>query len=126
MNVQELVAELLGVSEHEVLEMMRHVDQDVAVLEREVRLAHQPQWPFEYNVGEVVHLETNADEIKGLEEVLDGRREEGEDLSDEDRANATKELETLRDTNKHVVYIGERGQIGYLPGNVANALGWGR
>ena len=55
----------------------------------EVRLAHQPRWPFEYSIDRVVGIEAK-----------------------EKRHQAA------------VVYIGEGGQLGYLPGCVSYELGW--
>lgn len=55
--------------------------------EAEVRLAHQPAWPFEYSVSAVEEYGTD-----------DGP----------------------------VVYIAEGSQLGYLPGEVREGLGWQR
>ena len=62
----------------------------------EVRIAHQPRWPFEYSIGDVV--------------ACDGGDE------DEDEPNASDAPQ--------VVYLGEGDQLGYLPGRAARELGW--
>lgn len=66
----------------------------------EVRIAHQPSWPFELSVGSVVSAE---DAFEAPED-------------DEDEPEELPNLE--------VVWIGEGSQIGYLPGAVKSALGW--
>lgn len=66
----------------------------------EVRIAHQPSWPFELSIGSVVSAE---DAFEAPEDGSD----EPEELPDLD-----------------VVWIGEGSQIGYLPGAVKEALGW--
>lgn len=65
----------------------------------EVRLAFQPEWPFEYAIGEVVSSQ-------------DFDLDEDEDEDEEDI--------------EPVVYIGESKQLGYLSGVATRALGWGR
>lgn len=57
--------------------------------EAEVRIAEQPQWPFEYS-------------IESFNPVVVAR--DGD--------------------NNEVVYIVEGSQLGYLPGSVANEVGW--
>jgi hypothetical protein len=66
----------------------------------EVRLAQQPNWPFEYAVDEIVAV-TNVDD------------------DDDDDADTDAGAET-------VVYIGEGAQLGYLSGAATKALDWGR
>ncbi len=57
----------------------------------EVRIAHQPSWPFEYGIGEIV-ADVSADEEEA--------------------------------PGSAVIYIGEKDQIGYLPGSASRLLGW--
>lgn len=64
----------------------------------EVRLAHQPQWAFEYSIDDVVLVEAS---------------EPSEDDEDADQ-------------EEPVVYIAEKSQLGYLGGAAAKALGWNR
>ncbi|MCU0928810.1 MAG: hypothetical protein MUE62_06360 [Burkholderiaceae bacterium] len=71
----------------------------------EVRIAHQPSWPFEYGIGEVV-AGSEGDDDDGD----DDPREGGAQRDDDD--------------TPVVVYIGEGTQLGYLPGNASRALGW--
>ena len=68
--------------------------------ETEVRLAQQPNWPFEYSVGATVAI----DPASALEDEDDEEIEDG----------------------KTIVYIGEGSQLGYLPGSATRELGWGR
>lgn len=64
----------------------------------EVRLAHQPQWPFEYSVDDVVLVEASK-------------------LTDD-------EDDEESDQQEPVVYIAEKSQLGYLSGAATKALGW--
>lgn len=64
----------------------------------EVRLAHQPQWAFEYSIDDVVLVEASE--------------------PDEDDEDADQE--------EPVVYIAEKSQLGYLSGAASKALGWNR
>lgn len=66
--------------------------------ETEVRLAFQPNWPFEHSLGEV--------------EMCDRA-----DYEDEDDAPDS-------DDPQIIVYLGEGNQIGYLPGHAKKQLGW--
>lgn len=50
----------------------------------EVRFASQPNWPFEYNIGEDI----------------------------------------VMNDEENIVYLAEAGQIGYLPGDIAEKLSW--
>ena len=36
----------------------------------EVRIAQQPNYPFEYNVGKVVAVKTNQDELEEIKEEM--------------------------------------------------------
>lgn len=87
-----------------------------ALKEHEVRIAQQPTWPFEYHIGHVV----------GPDEIRDSLNEDAECPEHPDyligHAGCTAELE-VEEPDK-VIYIGEDGQIGYLNGAVAQALGW--
>lgn len=64
----------------------------------EVRLACQPAWPFEYSISSVVSVHPK----------------------DTDEEEFTPE----EDDEESIIYIGEGSQIGYLPGQAANKLGW--
>ncbi len=69
--------------------------------EAEVRLAHQPSWPFEYSVdgwNPVVAVESGGDDGEGP------------------RAGSGQ--------GETVVYLVEGTQLGYLPGDAAEACGW--
>lgn len=65
----------------------------------EVRLAHQPSWPFEYSVdgwSPVVAVDPSEDDGEG----------------------------PPAEAGETVVYIVEGSQIGYLPGAAQAACGW--
>lgn len=63
-----------------------------------VRLAQQPSWPFEYSIGQIVH-------------VWDAEMEDDDEDYNEDEGWG-------------IVYIGEGSQLGYLPGAVQDHLNW--
>lgn len=86
----------------------------------EVRIAHQPSWPFEYSISEVVESSSNDDDIEDVENALKT------DLTDDEKEEANAELQRLEEENVTIVYIAEGTQIGYLPGAVTKQLGWGR
>ncbi|WFE74246.1 hypothetical protein [Roseinatronobacter sp. S2] len=66
----------------------------------EVRIAQQPSWPFEYRLSEAVLVDLDAD--------------------DHEPPHPT----TTYGEPRLFVYLGEGGQIGYLPGAAKDALGW--
>ena len=90
MNIRDLIEQLENLAEE-------HGD------ETDVRIAHQPSWPFEYEINSVEAVDLNADS---------GHPDEGHEDSEEPDAL--------------VVYLAEGSQLGYLPGAAVNALGWGR
>lgn len=79
----------------------------------EVRLAHQPNWPFEYGISEIVEVDLNRVECPECEG--DGCEECGGEGTVTDDPEKDQE---------QVVYIAEAGQIGYLPGAASRELGW--
>ena len=97
----------------------------------EVRMAHQPHWPFEYDISEVVVTEGPQLEIQeydGHWHVVDANEDPGdEDYWLEDcgpsKIDAQMRLETWPE-HTPVVFLGEGSQLGYLPGDARKALGW--
>lgn len=73
----------------------------------EVRLAHQPNWPFEYRISDsgVVAVDIN--------------QEHGDSDDDAD-------FDPPRKPERMVCFIAEGGQLGYLPTAAVHELGWGR
>jgi len=83
----------------ELIELLESQPQDA-----EVRLAIQQRWPFEHRIAGVA----GPDEIK--DQLLADLEEDNED------GPADEELESEVQTRcGNVVYIGEGGQLGYLP-----------
>lgn len=70
--------------------------------EAEVRLAIQPNWPFEHSLSQIVEIDEFEDDD-----------EEPEDQDPEAVA-------------KPVVYLAEGTQLGYLSSYAKSELGWGR
>ena len=68
-------------------------------LEAEVRLATQPSYPLEYTLANVVEVDLSKDPWDDPDPIMDG-------------------------SGEGVVYLGVGGQIGYLPKQAANELGW--
>ena len=92
----------------EMIEMLESMDGDA-----EVRLGFQPQYPFEPEVGEIVEMGeygSYCEECEILWDAHDQSECEAERPDPEEEAN--------------IVYIGEGGQIGYMPGFARAALGW--
>jgi len=89
----------------------------------EVRLAHQPSWPFELHIAQVVEVDMHADEREEIREFL-GVADPLEDGSAID--DARKRLTEIDANPGTVIYLGEGSQIGYLPGCAASELGWSR
>ena len=85
----------------ELIELLEVQPQD-----SEVRLAIQPRngWPFEHRIAGVA----GPDEIK--DQLLADLEEDDEDGPDEDELES-EAMERIG----NVVYIGEGGQLGYLP-----------
>lgn len=92
MNIRELIEQLEEAA-------TEHGD------DTEVRLAMQPTWPFEYEIGRMEAIDLHS---------KDGDPD-GEPMDNE--ATAPKLV---------VVYLSEGSQLGYLPGPATQALGWGR
>jgi len=83
----------------------------------EVRIAHQPSWPFEYSVGDIVACDSEGADPEELEHAREAAAD-GCETAAQYLADAKS-----RDTS-NTVYIGEGSQLGYLPGVAARALSW--
>lgn len=84
--------------------------------ETEVRFASQPNWPFEYSIGEVVSTSSEEENaILRMEMKAEGATDEeiAKELGDPDD-----------DGNDAVIYLSEGRQIGYLPEAARDVLGW--
>tara|TARA_R100000951_G_scaffold50728_2_gene42802 strand:+ start:16885 stop:17133 length:249 start_codon:yes stop_codon:yes gene_type:complete len=82
MNVTELIERLQYVAE---------VNPDA-----EVRLASQPNWPFEWSISNVLEVDLGVEDEDGCSSGQEGT----------------------------IVYIAEGSQLGYLPGVAKDELGW--
>jgi hypothetical protein len=103
MNIVELINEL---------EYMK----DIAGEDAEVRFASQPGWPFEYSISNIIAMTNEMREENARAELQD------EGLSEEE---INKELEGAPELEgENVIYLAEGTQLGYLPGDVKNELGW--
>lgn len=103
MNIVELIQEL---------EYMK----DIAGEDAEVRFASQPNWPFEYSISNIIATTNEMREENARDELRD------EGLSEEEineRLVGAPELE-----GENVVYLAEGSQLGYLPEDAKNELGW--
>jgi len=118
----------------------------------EVRLAIQPEWPFEHAVGGVASaapcrvewavrypIGDGDEDMEFVEGDVFAAQERARELTDELPEDAEIEVvgqvdggdwlpmeeaeEAIEDAGE-VVYIGEAGQLAYLPGAVAHELGW--
>ena len=103
MNIVELIQEL---------EYMK----DIAGEDAEVRWAGQPSWSFEYSISNIIATTNEMREENARAELRD------EGLSEEEineRLEGAPELE-----GENVVYLAEGSQIGYLPDEAKDELGW--
>ncbi len=78
----------------------------------EVRFASQPSWPFEYSIADVQEVKEPVEETDTT------------DLTDEEILEVNAAAEAT-EAKPPVVYLVEGTQLGYLPGHVADAIGWG-
>lgn len=98
----------------------------------EVRLAFQPSWPFEHSVGDVVTMDDAGSDLEVVECEGEWYVEEGEEgevagpfaTEAEAESKLTSLLEAEDEEIGNVVWIGEGGQLGYLPAVASRALGW--
>lgn len=116
--------------------LLDELDDDV-----EVRIASQPNWPFEYSCEAAFTNPTEryevtyepADAALGVEHkgfyIIDC----SEDAQDEDHwvegpfethEEAVSKLEHLMTNHTPILYIAENQQLGYLPGEARKAVGW--
>ena len=82
----------------------------------EVRYASQPSWPFENNIREVHILGKH----ERRELAVEAMREDG---MDEDEIEENIDEDEL-DNTEDVVYLEEGFQIGYLPDEAKDHIGW--
>ncbi len=97
MNVAELIEELEGMPP-----------------EAEVRIAHQPSWPFEYSLSSIVEVGGETPPAPDAQDYA----------TEEDYEDALAEYEDDDAPEELVVYIAEGSQLGYLPGAASRELGW--
>ncbi len=102
MTIRELIVELEYIA--------KDVGDDV-----EVRYASQPSWPFEYSIGDIATTTKDIREEGLRSEMLDDGMT-GEDIN--------KWFKDNNETREDVVYLAEGSQIGYLPADVKESLGW--
>ena len=103
MTIQELIEQLEDIKE----QVGEHA---------EVRYASQPSWPFENSIYGVHAL--SKDERREM--AIERMRDEG---MDEDEIKENFDEEELAN-EEDVVYLEEGGQIGYLPDEARELIGW--
>jgi hypothetical protein len=92
---------------HELIETLQDLEEWYP--DADVRLALQPNWPFEHSIGNVIAVDINKDE---------------DDVDDEEKDESSEEDEESEENSNVVIYIGESEQLGYLPHVVKVELGW--
>jgi hypothetical protein len=110
---------MAGMTVGELIEILEDFDENA-----EVRLAFQPSWPLQYDVGDVQEVELSASGRECSRCEGEGEVDDEDDPTGEGRVPCPKcdEQETVP-----VVFIGEGGQVReapYLPGAASIALGW--
>ena len=103
MTIQELIEQLEDIKE----QVGEHA---------EVRYASQPSWPFENYIRGAHAL--SKDERREM--AIKRMRDEG---MDEDEIKENFDEEELAN-EEDVVYLEEGGQIGYLPDEARELIGW--
>lgn len=78
--------------------------------EREVRLANQPSWPFEYTISNVLAVDPNAEDVAAYKKAIEDGEVLVEDMKDALDTIADLEAQSTENT---VVYICEGTQLGY-------------
>lgn len=99
----------------ELIENLEDIKEQVGA-HAEVRFASQPSWPFEYSIRNAYAL--TKDERRYMAE--EAMREEG---MDEDEIKENIDEEELDDA-EDVVYLEEGSQLGYLPDEAKQLIGW--
>ena len=92
----------------ELIEFLEDMPEDA-----EVRLAHQPSYPFEYSIGDVVEVSGHGQSCPECDTDWDVHVDQGCD-----------EPVPEDDDEPSVVYIAEKSQLGYLSGHASRELGW--
>jgi hypothetical protein len=105
MNIQELIDQLTDLKES--------YGDDI-----EVRIASQPSWPFEHDISQVEMVDFSEGEQCGY--CGGSGRDEEEECPECEGSGTVKDPD---ETGK-VIYLGEGLQIGYLPSQATEALGW--
>jgi hypothetical protein len=98
----------------EELEYLKDICKDGGLTE--IRFAQQPSWPFEYSISNVIAMTQQMREDSARAEM----REEG---MTEEEINENIDFDEINGT-EDVVYLVEGSQLGYLPGEVKEEIGW--
>lgn len=107
----------------ELIQQLTELQQELGPNEDpEVRLAIQPQWAFAHRIDQVVFPEAprvvTRDEYEAMDEVAQDRCDRD---ADDGLVVYQEECEPMPE---RFIYIGEGGQVEYLPGDASRALGW--
>lgn len=106
----------------DLIQLLETMDEDA-----EVRLAHQPNYPFDYRVGGVADsaMVAEAKRNRVLEDMTDEGLLGGESALEEDAVEGEIEerLGHDHDVEENIVWITEAGQIGYCSGAIFDAAG---
>lgn len=87
-----------------------------------VKLAHQPQWPFEYSIADVIlHKAPEAMTYEAFEALDDEAKER---LGEREERGEVAFIREGADPPVDTVFIGEGTQLGYLTEGVSAQLGW--
>lgn len=105
----------------ELIAQLTEIAQECGDHDPEVRLAIQPRWAFEHRIGGVASVDPNEEEVNEIKDFLNEADPLTEGQAIDDARARLAEIEANKGT---VVYLGEGGQIGYLPGGVSDAV-WG-
>lgn len=92
----------------------------------EVRIAHQPSWPFEYSIDDramtVVDIEQRQTDLANSGDDDDGL---GSGMPAGIEGGDTYRISyAAGNAPKKILYLAEGQQLGYLPGFIKDELGW--
>ena len=95
----------------------------------EVRLASQPNWPFEYSVADITYISNEDRDAEPVDDECgcNGRCNECNATNHKDcpmnESDEPRQPEPGDDV-PITVYLVSGNQIGYLPGSVCRLIGW--
>jgi hypothetical protein len=89
---------------------IKELEQQGATGDTEVRIAEQPNYPFEYSISGVRFKGTNDDDLKEAREVYS----HDNSLTEDERRECLAEIVRMDVENVKIIYLLEGSQLGYV------------